>query len=631
MRGGGPARRLTASLIAMASLAMPAAAWAGEPPIPELTQWQEQMRTVGQALCDYLAQPHTFDELLSATYFDSERVFYQIAEYTDDLAWVDCAHRAEAVYRDQYVMMANGSVPGYWNFTRGLRWDHRYTGDSSSKDAGILLAENAMFARDGTPLEWTVSTDYSLEVAFAILSYLDAEALGAPRRARLPQLIDQALGHIDQWVVSGTAPTVMPYMVGLTAEALIAYYERTQDARIPSAIQQAMEWLWAHAWLPAKEAFWYDGRDPSVAAPDLNLLIAPAYAWLYRQTGDSRYRDRGDQIFAGGVKFGFLWSGKHFNQSYRWSFDYVKWRTAGPLAPPAFAEWEANMLIYGRMYCDYLARPLTFDELLGATYYDGERTFHQIADHAGDATWTECAGRAEALYRDLYVVPAAGSVPGYWNFSRGLALDYLRTGDLLSQQAAILLSENAMFARDGTPPESTVSVDFSREVAYAILSYLDAEAVGALPRDRLSMLVNQAVGHLDQWFVTRTAPVITPFMAGLTAEALITYYGRTPDPRIPPAIAQAMDWLWANAWMPGEEAFWESSNNPSVAAPDLNMLIAPAYAWLYRQTGDPAYRERGDQIFEGAVKFGFIASGKHFNQHYRWSFQYVKWRADLAP
>ena len=91
-----------------------------------------------------------------------------------------------------------------------------------------------------------------------------------------------------------------------------------------------------------------------------------------------------------------------------------------------------------------------------------------------------------------------------------------------------------------------------------------------------------------------------------------------------------MDWLWANAWVPLAEAFWENRNDPAVVAPDLNLLIAPAYAWLYRQTGDTAYRERGDQIFEGGVKYGFIGSGKHFNQHYRWSVEYIKWR-DQPP
>lgn len=635
-RGSAGARsaRVAASIIACLLAVLvgttPGPAWGAELPIPELARWEERMLSTGHALCDYLAEPRTFDELLGATYYDAERVFYQIAEYTNDIAWVTCAQRAEAVYRDQYTLPAGGSVPGYWNLTRGLALDYRYTADPASKDAAVRLSENAMFARDGTPLEYTVSADYSQEVAYAILSYLDAERVGAPQRARLAQLVDQALGHIDQWFVSRTATRIAPYLVGLTAEALIQYYGRTQDARIPPAIKLAMDWLWANAWIPGQEAFWYDSFDTSVAAPDENLLIAPAFAWLYRQTGDPAYRDRGDQIFAAGVRLGFIYSGKHFNQSYRWSFDYVKWRTAGPLAPPGLADWQGAMVTYGQMLCDYLARPLTLDELLSATYYDAERVFYQIAEHTGDPAWVTCAQRAEAVYRDLYVLPAGGSVPGFWNFTRGLALDYLQTGDLLSQQAVILLSENAMFARDGTPLEFTASADASREVAYAILSYLDAQTVGAPQRARLAQLVDQALGHIDQWFVTGTATKITPFMVGLTAEALIRYYERTQDPRIPPAIKTALDGLWADAWMPGEEAFWHDSLDPSVAAPDMNLLIAPTFAWLYRQTGDPAYRDRGDQIFAGGVEFGFVGSGKHFNQAYRWSFDYVRWRA-AAP
>ena len=80
---------------------------------------------------------------------------------------------------------------------------------------------------------------------------------------------------------------------------------------------------------------WYDvtgfdsNRNPHVPAPDLNLLIAPMYAWLYRQTGETKYRDQGDALFAGGVKKAYLDGGKQFDQNYWWSFDYVRWRS-GP-------------------------------------------------------------------------------------------------------------------------------------------------------------------------------------------------------------------------------------------------------------------------------------------------------------
>ena len=46
---------------------------------------------------------------------------------------------------------------------------------------------------------------------------------------------------------------------------------------------------------------------------------------MWTQTGDPKWRDRADAIFAGGVAGAFLGNPKQFNQSYRWSFDYVRW------------------------------------------------------------------------------------------------------------------------------------------------------------------------------------------------------------------------------------------------------------------------------------------------------------------
>jgi hypothetical protein len=317
-------------------------------PAPMVREWETKMVTTGRALCERLGRPGSVDQLLAEVYYDAERVFFQIAVYTGDRSWEACAQRAQVVYRDRYVIPNKGAVPGYWNFTRGLAMDYLRNGDRVSRDAVILLAENAAFAGDMTPPSYTVSADESREVAYTINSYLDAESVGVPRRRRLALLVDQALGHIDQWFVKFSWPgpwqkspqmtsRLSPFMVGLTAEALIAYDERTHDARIPPAIRLAMDWLWANAWIPAAQAFWYEFPDQnqpccraSDAAPDLDLLIAPAYAWLYWQSGDPIYRDRADQIFAGGVKGAWLGDGKHFDQNYRWSFDYMKWRTPHP-------------------------------------------------------------------------------------------------------------------------------------------------------------------------------------------------------------------------------------------------------------------------------------------------------------
>jgi hypothetical protein len=277
----------------------------------------------GQELTD-LASGAPQDQR-DATYYDAEKVFYQIAAYTGDPAWVNYAQIAERYYRDNYVAVNGGAVPGYWNFTEGLRMDYQQTHDAASRDAVLLLSQNAAFAQQGTPLEWTESAEYSREVAYAIISYVDAQAVGSAPIPRATQLIDQAMRHIDQWFVS-KSQSYMPFMVGLTTQALIHAYEQNPDSRIQAAAATAVNGLWREAWLPSAASFYYAGTSPTEPAPDLNMLIAPAYAWMYQQTGDVTYRDRGDAIFAGGVNNAFLQPIKQFNQNYMWSFDYLKYR-----------------------------------------------------------------------------------------------------------------------------------------------------------------------------------------------------------------------------------------------------------------------------------------------------------------
>jgi hypothetical protein len=207
---------------------------------------------------------------------------------------------------------------------------------------------------------------------------------------------------------------------------------------------------------------------------------------------------------------------------------------------------------------------------------------------------------------------------------------------------------------DTMPFNGFIPTSASRETAYAILAKLDAEKLGSATSPRLVPLVNIALGHIDQWFVSKTSRCpeggcpaaatgqyyIQPFMVGLTMRALIVYHEKSGDPRIPPAVKAAADWLWANAWMSSGQTFWYENwvADPSQTFPaqggaaDLNLLIAPAYAWLYRQTGDATYQSRGDQLFSGGVlNAATLGSGKQFDQNYIWSFDYVKWRTASAP
>ena len=306
--------------------------------IPAIAEWQAQMLQYGQQHCTQLGNTSlTSDARLALTYYDAQWVFQQMAGYTANPSWLDCANAARSIYRDQYVLIYDGRTPGYWNFTFGLAADYITTNNQTSKGALLLLAHNASYAVDSTPLAWTQDSTLSREVAYAIMSYLNSEAIGEPRRPRLYDLANQALDHINQWMVQGNAPWVRPFMVGLTSQALIYYYEKTMDPRVQPALTTAADWLWDHLWLESAGAFSYTDRQTSTGgtepAPDLNLLIAPMYAWLYYQSGEVRFKERGDKIFAGGVNGAYLNGAKQFNQNYRWSFDFVRWRTTPRSAP----------------------------------------------------------------------------------------------------------------------------------------------------------------------------------------------------------------------------------------------------------------------------------------------------------
>ncbi|GIW87710.1 MAG: hypothetical protein KatS3mg108_2034 [Isosphaeraceae bacterium] len=298
------------------------------PPLPELSTWKSNMLSYGKKHADWLAAHRNdakLDPVLAATYYDAARVFYQIADETGDPAWRTAAADAVFVYRDRYVLPNNGAVPGYWNFGKGLAEHFRRTGDVRSRDALFALADNAAYSRESTAPDVLTPVERSREVAYALMTRLEAEALGKPHSARTDLLYEKALGHVDQWVNNPTI-YLQPFMVGLTCEALIAYHAATGDARALPAVQRALDMIWDRAWREAGGGFYYESTAPDRAAPDLNMLIAPAFGWVYRQTRQTLYRDRGDQVFAGGVRGAWLDGAKQFNQNYRWSFAYVAWR-----------------------------------------------------------------------------------------------------------------------------------------------------------------------------------------------------------------------------------------------------------------------------------------------------------------
>jgi len=292
-----------------------------------------------------------------------------------------------------------------------------------------------------------------------------------------------------------------------------------------------------------------------------------------------------------------------------------------PIPESVLKEWEQNMTEKGQRYCE----PILEVSEGFVWYYDGIRVYYQIAEYTNDRSWLACAEYSKDFYL-RYIFERR--VQGWRVFPHGLQMDYLHTGDPESKTGAILLSTDSAFAKVG----GAVYPNRMRETAYLIHAYRIAKALGEPVHPRYARAVDFALGHIDQSFVSKTEPWLKPFMVGLLSEALIQYYEETKDPRVPPAIKAAMDGLWERAWVAEDKAFfYQSTKNTSEGAPDLNLLIAPAFAWLYRMTGDPVYQQRGDLVLEGGVRGAYLGAGKHFSQNYRWSMDYVKWRLSPIP
>jgi len=299
------------------------------PPIPALSTWESNMRTLGTQFCNQSQIQSLGLSESNMWYYDGIRTYYRIADYTGNTFYNTCATYVRNVYQP-YVLNNNGWVGGWRIFPHGLVQDWLRTGNQGSYNAALMLRNTSNFAATGGGADHTLSR----ETAYAIHAYLETMDLGQPAHPMLATAVNYALGHLNQWAVAQTASYVQPFMVGLTMEALINYYERTGDARIPPAIETAANWLWPKAWNSGAQAFNYMVCTPAYSNPDcsygpsadLNLLIAPAYAWLYRRTGNTTHLTRGDAIFQGGVTGAWLGNGKQFNQNYRWSFDFVRWR-----------------------------------------------------------------------------------------------------------------------------------------------------------------------------------------------------------------------------------------------------------------------------------------------------------------
>ncbi|MCF6351829.1 MAG: hypothetical protein L3J06_02355, partial [Cyclobacteriaceae bacterium] len=221
---------------------------------PLFDQWESNMTTWGDHWGIYL---QTYDPPTNGgmneqqgTYYDGQRVFFQIADYTGQAEpWNTHAQEAERVYR-AYLdnrFNYNGTIPwfvqGYRRFSHGIVMDAQRTADPSSVEGVLRMRDNGSYANVLTSSYTALwyNERRSREMAYMISAHINAEKFGHPRQEEaLAQYIAMAMKHLDEWITEtyvNPEHRLAPFMVALTSEALIEFYEwEVANDRDPSAL-----------------------------------------------------------------------------------------------------------------------------------------------------------------------------------------------------------------------------------------------------------------------------------------------------------------------------------------------------------------------------------------------------------
>lgn len=333
------------------------------PPIPGLAEWERIMKDNAQIV---KRQPATADcakiDEGDIWYYDGISIFHQIAQYTKDKRWLSVAAKCRRFYRDGYVIRCkNYSVDGWRNFTRGLYLDWTVLKDETSRKTAIEMAKKGKFSQIVHAAEvrrWDKNVDVSREVAYCISAWHVARDLGAPEFSGRDPYLDTALSHLAIWKTylagypNSTYPgdqsaKYQPFMFALTAEALIRVYERpdtseADKAKILESIYPLAKLTYDKLYSDTHHGFMSNTGNPQTYWGSIDLLTVPVYGWLWHVTGERYFLDAGDKVWKNWTQFGWPeirgWGGKQFSQNFRWSFDYVRWRSALPDPHPKARE-----------------------------------------------------------------------------------------------------------------------------------------------------------------------------------------------------------------------------------------------------------------------------------------------------
>jgi hypothetical protein len=322
------------------------------PAIPGLSGWQTTMTSSNGGGREWCTNPSNPTEIFyfgvfsQVWFYDGARVYFNIADYTGDPTWNNCGHNIASQYAD-YVIANKGITWGFSVFPHGLAMASlRYPAEKKFAQAFSMLLNRGIF----TPLGGRPDDDLIRETAYALEVYTVAESkLGYPRNPHLLRSADYLIGMLLSYNDGQSRYSMnQTFYDGLAMEALIDYYQLTQDGRVPRVVRRMLDSIWDNydqvnhviVYDPdpvgphcSDTAIWWtlgggDCASHTIYARILHNLITGAFAWYWSVTGDDTYRIEGDELFQHTLDI-LPFSGKEFSQAYRWSFYYVNTRTTG--------------------------------------------------------------------------------------------------------------------------------------------------------------------------------------------------------------------------------------------------------------------------------------------------------------
>lgn len=295
-------------------------------------------------------------------YYDRPFAYYAAWWRTGEAAFRDRGDEWLLLYRDGYILPNSGRVPPEWVLPEGLAIHHLLHDDPDSLRAIDLFATYMGSWIDHAPNDSILRTNYrdGRIQGRAWLCQIIAHELGAGDRLEMAKLaLTDMLAWYDvsgdgRWdssalPSSGRSADQMSYMGGMAIfqichgilDAFVRHHDLLEPVdRIDEVLTATLDFVWRH-W-SATKGFRY--VIPAAGQPvpedwdakqgkDVTLLCATAFAHAYRLTGQQRFKDRADEIFALGVSgsldfpFVFMSGYKQFNQSF-----FRAWRhlLAGP-------------------------------------------------------------------------------------------------------------------------------------------------------------------------------------------------------------------------------------------------------------------------------------------------------------